>query len=378
MIEVLHLKKMYGSKTAVDDLSFTVEKNQIYGFLGPNGAGKSTTMNIITGCLSATEGTVSIGGYDIFEESLKAKSQIGYLPEQPPLYMDMTPKEYLTFVAEAKKIKKISIPAAVDNVMKKTSLTDVKNRLIKNLSKGYKQRVGIAGAILGNPPVVILDEPTVGLDPKQIIEIRSLIKSLKENHTVILSSHILAEVNEVCDRILIISGGKLIADDTPENLTNQFANGARLNVSVRTDAATAKRILSDITNRDTNNSLNMSINSAGEISSFSITLKNEDNSLLGYDIRDDIFKSFSRENISILEMSIKKATLEQVFIELTSEDITSEADINSDSDMDIDYGISTDGDSSLGSDENLSAENSLKHNNNNEDEWEEITDESDF
>lgn len=378
MIEVLHLKKMYGSKTAVDDLSFTVEKNQIYGFLGPNGAGKSTTMNIITGCLSATEGTVSIGGYDIFEESLKAKSQIGYLPEQPPLYMDMTPKEYLTFVAEAKKIKKISIPAAVDNVMKKTSLTDVKNRLIKNLSKGYKQRVGIAGAILGNPPVVILDEPTVGLDPKQIIEIRSLIKSLKENHTVILSSHILAEVNEVCDRILIISGGKLIADDTPENLTNQFANGARLNVSVRTDAATAKRILSDITNRDTNNFLNMSINSAGEISSFSITLKNEDNSLLGYDIRDDIFKSFSRENISILEMSIKKATLEQVFIELTSEDITSEADINSDSDMDIDYGISTDGDSSLGSDENLSAENSLKHNNNNEDEWEEITDESDF
>lgn len=374
MIEVLHLKKMYGSKTAVDDLSFTVEKNQIYGFLGPNGAGKSTTMNIITGCLSATEGTVSIGGYDIFEESLKAKSQIGYLPEQPPLYMDMTPKEYLTFVAEAKKIKKISIPAAVDNVMKKTSLTDVKNRLIKNLSKGYKQRVGIAGAILGNPPVVILDEPTVGLDPKQIIEIRSLIKSLKENHTVILSSHILAEVNEVCDRILIISGGKLIADDTPENLTNQFANGARLNVSVRTDAATAKRILSDITNRDTNNSLNMSINSAGEISSFSITLKNEDNSLLGYDIRDDIFKSFSKENISILEMSIKKATLEQVFIELTSE-----TDINSNSDMNIDYGISTDGDSSLGSDENLSAENALKHNNNNnEDEWEEITDESDF
>ena len=352
MIEVIHLKKIYGSNTAVNDLSFTVEKNQIYGFLGPNGAGKSTTMNIITGCLSATEGTVHIGGYDIFEDSIKAKSLIGYLPEQPPLYTDMTPKEYLTFVAEAKKIKKISIPSAVEYAMKKTSIANIKNRLIKNLSKGFKQRVGIAGAILGNPPVVILDEPTVGLDPKQIIEIRSLIKSLKKNHTVILSSHILAEVNEVCDRILIISGGQLIADDTPENLTNRFAKCSSLNVCVRAGETVTRDILSNIAKNDTLNSLDININSFGEISCFSVNMKNKDNSLSGYDIRDDIFKAFSAKNISILEMSHKKATLEQVFIELTSE---------------------TDRDA----DEVTGTEDILNNNDNNE-EWEEITDESNF
>lgn len=318
MIQVLHLKKMYGNKTAVDDLSFNVEKNQIYGFLGPNGAGKSTTMNIITGCLSATEGTVSIGGYDIFEEPFKAKSLIGYLPEQPPLYMDMTVKEYLSFVAEAKKIKRVSIPSAVDSVMKKTSLLNVQNRLIKNLSKGYKQRVGIAGAILGNPPVVILDEPTVGLDPKQIIEIRSLIRSLKENHTVILSSHILAEVNEVCDRILIISGGKLIADDTPENLTSKLANGSELNVSVRADINTVKSVMDDLQNNVSSKPLAVTFKSTDEISSFTIPFQDEDNTLKGHDIRDDIFNAFSKKNISILEMNLKKATLEQVFLELTS------------------------------------------------------------
>ena len=370
MIEVIHLKKSYGSKIAVNDLSFTVEKNQIYGFLGPNGAGKSTTMNIITGCLSATEGTVHIGEYDIFEDSLKAKSLIGYLPEQPPLYMDMTPREYLTFVAEAKKVKKSSILSAVDTIMEKTSLTNVQNRLIKNLSKGYKQRVGIAGAILGNPPVVILDEPTVGLDPKQIIEIRSLIKSLKENHTVILSSHILAEVNEVCDRILIISGGKLIADDTPENLTNQFANNSKLNVGVRTDKDTAKKILSNIMDKDTNNTLNISFKSNGEITSFSIDLNNENNSLLGYDIRDDISKSFSRENISILEMNIKKATLEQVFIELTSE-----ADNNPESGIGSSPAIAPKEGKKSSSGQTSSPGADL-NNNNDKNEGEEITDES--
>ena len=376
MIQVLHLKKMYGSKTAVDDLSFNVEKNQIYGFLGPNGAGKSTTMNIITGCLSATEGTVKIGGYDIFDEPFKVKSQIGYLPEQPPLYTDMTVKEYLDFVAEAKKIKKINIPPSVDNVMKKTSLTNVQNRLIKYLSKGYKQRVGIAGALLGNPPVVILDEPTVGLDPKQIIEIRSLIRSLKKNHTVILSSHILAEVNEVCDRILIISGGKLIADDTPENLTKQLANGTELKVSVRTDMDTLKEVLDDIQNISPSlEPLSVQYSSSGEISSFSIPVQDEDNTLTGRDIRDDIFEAFSKKNISILEMELKKASLEQVFLELTSTTSTDEAsdagtvDSDVDTSDDIDDTDDTDDNSDLNIDDNE---------NNNETEWEEIADESHF
>ena len=188
MIEVRNLTKVYGKKKAVDDLSFTIEDGEIFGFLGPNGAGKSTTMNIITGCLSATEGTVVIDGNDIFEEAYKAKKNVGYLPEQPPLYMDMTVEEYLRFVAEAKKVKKDKLPEEVDRVMKKTSILDVHNRLIKTLSKGYKQRVGIAQALIGNPKVIILDEPTVGLDPRQILEIRDLIRNLGKEHTVILSS----------------------------------------------------------------------------------------------------------------------------------------------------------------------------------------------
>ena len=197
MIEVKNLTKRYGNHTALSDLSFTIEKGQIYGFLGPNGAGKSTTMNIMTGCLAATSGQVTIGGYDIFEEADQAKRLIGYLPEQPPLYPDRTPKEYLTFVARAKKVPAKEITAQVQHVMQVTQITDVANRLIKNLSKGYKQRVGIAQAILGNPEVIILDEPTVGLDPKQIIEIRDLIQDLGKEHTVILSSHILSEVRAI-------------------------------------------------------------------------------------------------------------------------------------------------------------------------------------
>ena len=220
MIKVEHLTKCYGDFMAVKDLSFEIEEGHIYGFLGPNGAGKSTTMNIITGCLSATDGTVKINGYDIFEDAKKAKRCIGYLPEQPPLYMNETPLEYLRFVGEAKGLSGDELEEQVEEVITWTKIEKVKSKLISKLSKGYKQRVGIAQALLGNPQVVILDEPTVGLDPIQIIEIRDLMKDLGRNHTVILSSHILSEVQAICDRILIIDKGRLVAFDTTENLTS--------------------------------------------------------------------------------------------------------------------------------------------------------------
>ena len=223
MIEVNNLVKRYGDHTAVDHLSFKIEKGKIYGFLGPNGAGKSTTMNIITGYIASTEGTVSIDGHDILEEPEKARKCIGYLPEQPPLYFDMTVLEYMRFAADLKKIPKNKKNEMIEEVMDRVKITDMKNRLIKNLSKGYRQRVGLAQAILGYPDVIILDEPTVGLDPKQIIEIRDLIKDLRQKHTVILSSHILSEVSAVCDYVLIISHGKLVASDTPENLSKLAA-----------------------------------------------------------------------------------------------------------------------------------------------------------
>ena len=223
MIEVSHLTKKYGDHTAVKDLSFTVQEGKIYGFLGPNGAGKSTTMNIITGCLAATDGDVTIGGYDIFEEPEKAKSLIGYLPEIPPLYTDRTPREYLRFVAEAKRIPKSEIPQQLAYVMETAKITDVADRLIRNLSKGYRQRVGIAQALLGDPEYIILDEPTVGLDPLQIIEIRDLIRSLGGKHTVILSSHILSEVQAVCEEVLVISDGTLVACDTIDHLRERFS-----------------------------------------------------------------------------------------------------------------------------------------------------------
>ena len=218
MITVEHLAKRYGDFAAVNDLSFEIEDGHVYGFLGPNGAGKSTTMNIMTGCLSATEGHVRIDGYDIFEEPERAKKLMGYLPEQPPLYMNETPMEYLKFVGEAKGVKGRELDRQIESVISQTRLENVKNRLISNLSKGYRQRVGIAQALLGNPGVIILDEPTVGLDPIQIIEIRDLIKQLGQEHTVILSSHILSEVQTICEKVLIIDKGKLVAFDEPENL----------------------------------------------------------------------------------------------------------------------------------------------------------------
>ncbi len=223
MIEVKNLVKQYGTHLALDDLSFSVEDNEIFGFLGPNGAGKSTTMNIITGYLAPTSGTVTIDGHDIIEDPIGAKKLIGYLPELPPLYMEMTPREYLKFVAEAKGVKKADLRDEIDRVMEKTAITDVQNQLIKTLSKGYRQRVGMAEAIIGSPKVIIMDEPTVGLDPVQIIEFREMIRELGKDHTVIISSHILAEISEICHKIMIIVKGKLVAIDTPENLAKMIS-----------------------------------------------------------------------------------------------------------------------------------------------------------
>ena len=222
LIEVKNLVKQYGTHLALDDLSFSVEDNEIFGFLGPNGAGKSTTMNIITGYLAPKSGSVSIDGHDIIEDPIGAKRLIGYLPELPPLYQEMTPREYLKFVAEAKGVKKADLKAEVDRVMERTAITDVQNQLIKTLSKGYRQRVGMAEAIIGSPRVIIMDEPTVGLDPVQIIEFREMIRELGKDHTVIISSHILAEISEICHKIMIIVKGKLVAIDTPENLAKMI------------------------------------------------------------------------------------------------------------------------------------------------------------
>mgnify|MGYP000823279205 CR=1 FL=1 len=243
MIEVSNLTKKYGDHIAVDHLSFRVEKGQIYGFLGPNGAGKSTTMNIITGYLAATEGTVTIDGKDVQKDPEEAKRAIGYLPELPPLYVDMTVREYLDFVAELKKVPKKERKQQIDEVMEMTQITDMQQRLIRNLSKGYRQRVGLAQAILGYPEVIILDEPTVGLDPKQIIEIRDLIRKLGENHTVILSSHILSEIRAVCDRVLIIRKGRFVVCDTPEDLEEKLSAGGSLELTAKAAPEAAEAVL---------------------------------------------------------------------------------------------------------------------------------------
>ena len=315
MIEVKDLVKKYGSHLAVDHLSFTLESGKIYGFLGPNGAGKSTTMNIMTGYLGATQGSVLIDGHDILKEPEEAKKQIGYLPELPPLYMDMTVQEYLEFAAELKKLPKEKRESDISEVMKLTRLQDVSDRLIKNLSKGYKQRVGLAQAILGFPEIIILDEPTVGLDPKQIIEIRELIRTLSKKHTVILSSHILAEVREVCDYILIISKGKLVASDTPENL-ELLRNGAfSLELEVKAAPETARAILSTIDDIDA-----MEMHSENEnLTRVKLETKN------GADIREAIFYAFAEEKCPLLEMKTAKASLEDIFMELTQKEESNDA-----------------------------------------------------
>ena len=310
MIEVNNLVKRYGDHTAVDHLSFKIEKGKIYGFLGPNGAGKSTTMNIITGYIASTEGTVSIDGHDILEEPEKARKCIGYLPEQPPLYFDMTVLEYMRFAADLKKIPRNKKNEMIEEVMDRVKITDMKNRLIKNLSKGYRQRVGLAQAILGYPDVIILDEPTVGLDPKQIIEIRDLIKDLRQKHTVILSSHILSEVSAVCDYVLIISHGKLVASDTPENLGKLAAGSNNLSLVIKGDKEKIRILLGEISGvRD------ISIEGSGEEGEWNVKLTTEEHT----DIREDVFFKMAENRYPILEMQSKKVSLEEIFLELTED-----------------------------------------------------------
>lgn len=309
MIEIEHLVKRYGSHTAVDDLSLQVEPGKIYGFLGPNGAGKSTTMNIITGYLAATAGTVKINGVDVSLEPEKAKRCVGYLPELPPLYMDMTVKEYLDFAAELKKIEKGKRAGQVAEAMEMTGISDVSGRLIRNLSKGYKQRVGFAQAVLGKPEVIILDEPTVGLDPKQIIEIRDLIKKLGESHTVILSSHILTEISAVCDHVFIISRGKLVASDSTEKLLERMSGNQQISLLVKAEAEAAEKTLLAIAGVER---CERSEQREAGTTALLISAKKD------CDIREDIFYACAEAKLPILEMKTAEKSLEDVFLELTA------------------------------------------------------------
>lgn len=308
MIEVSNLVKKYGDHTAVDHLSFQIEKGKIYGFLGPNGAGKSTTMNMITGYIASTEGKVMIDGHDILEEPEAAKKCIGYLPEMPPLYFDMTVLEYMKFAADLKKIPRNQKEKQIKEVMDMVKITDMKDRLIKNLSKGYRQRVGLAQAILGYPEVIILDEPTVGLDPKQIIEIRDLIKSLKQKHTVILSSHILSEVRAVCDYVLIISHGKLVASDTPDNLERLAAGSNSLLMKVKGEKDTIRKDLETI---EGVTGVEMSYDSDEELWKTKVSIQEN------VDIREKVFYAMAKANCPIYEMQVKRVSLEDVFLEIT-------------------------------------------------------------
>ena len=312
MIEISHLTKRYGEHLAVSDLSFTVDSGQIYGFLGPNGAGKSTTMNIMTGCLSATEGSVRIDGHDIFEEPNQAKKLIGYLPEQPPLYMNETPEEYLRFVGEAKGLRGVELERQIDEVISQTGIKEVAHRRISALSKGYKQRVGIAQALLGNPKVIILDEPTVGLDPIQIIEIRDLIKELGQTHTVIFSSHILSEVQTICDQIIMIAKGKLVAFDTPENLEKHLLSPNEV-VLISDDSAAEIRVLLEGVDHITDLTLE-------ETGTGLVTARIKTDLSNVYDLSRTIFFAFATAGKALLELTVKKANLEDIFLELAETD----------------------------------------------------------
>ena len=314
MIEVKNFVKKYGNHTAVDHLNFTIEEGHVYGFLGPNGAGKSTTMNIMTGYLGATEGEVLINGHDILKEPEEAKKQIGYLPELPPLYMEMTVREYLEFVAELKGIAKNKREESINEVEKMVKIWEVENRLIRNLSKGYRQRVGLAQAVLGFPKIIILDEPSVGLDPKQIIEIRELIRQLAKKHTVILSSHILAEVREVCDYILIISKGKLVASDTPENLERNLGDSDLIEIETKAGPDEVRRVLETVDGIR------------------SISTKHLENGITwaqvqekkNTDIREKVFQAFAQNHQPLLKLNPLQVSLEDVFMELTQSDRAAE------------------------------------------------------
>ncbi len=311
VIAVEHLTKRYGEFTAVDDLSFAIEEGGVYGFLGPNGAGKSTTMNIMTGCLSATDGHVRIDGHDIFDEPNKAKKLIGYLPEQPPLYMNETPEEYLRFVGAAKGIRGTELEEQIQEVLSRTKIEDVKDKLISRLSKGYRQRVGIAQALLGKPKLIVLDEPTVGLDPVQIIEIRDLIRQLGQSHTVILSSHILSEVQTICEKVLIISKGKLIAFDEPERLEKLLRSSRE--ISFVADAS--KEEVEEILERLKLVAKEAAVDEDSGYLSVRVKPDSED----PYETSRQLFFAFAERKKALLELSCVKANLEDVFIELTEE-----------------------------------------------------------
>ena len=318
MIEVKNLVKKYGGRTAVDHLTFTVEKGRIYGFLGPNGAGKSTTMNIMAGYIGATEGEVLIDGHDILKDAQAAKRCIGYLPEIPPVYPDMTVYEYLCFSAELKDIRKSEREEQIEKVMEMTRITDVAHRLIKNLSKGYRQRVGLAHAIMGFPQVIILDEPTVGLDPKQIIEIRELIRELSKEHTVILSSHILSEISEVCDYVMIIDHGRLIAGDTTKNLTRMMEGQSTYRFMVRSDADQVQNVLEAVDGID-----EVRVENGTGDGIVSVTVECPGSSR---DLRDDIFYALADARCPMMAPAVK-ASLEDIFLELTEEEKENDSDL---------------------------------------------------
>lgn len=310
MIEVRNLVKKYGNHVAVDHLNFTVEKGKIYGFLGPNGAGKSTTMNMITGYIASTEGDILIDGHNILEEPEEAKKRIGYLPEMPPLYQDMTVREYLEFAAELKAIPREKKKSNIEEVMSTTKIEDVKNRLIKNLSKGYKQRVGLAQALLGYPEIIILDEPTVGLDPKQIIEIRDLIKGLGRKHTVILSSHILSEVSAVCDHVLIIDKGRLVASDSPENLSKLMAGDNSLELTIKGGEEDIRKAFDMVENVQEIIYHDSIVKGACDVT---VKVSGEQ------DIRENIFFALAEMKCPILKMQSGNMSLEEVFLKLTDD-----------------------------------------------------------
>ena len=306
MIEITNLVKNYGAKFAVDDISFKIGKGEIVGFLGPNGAGKSTTMNILTGYLSSTSGEAKVGGIDILENPGEAKKLIGFLPEQPPLYVDMTVNEYLNFVYEIKNCK-LNRAKHLDEVRKVTKIDDVQNRLIKNLSKGYRQRVGIAQALIGNPPVIIFDEPTVGLDPKQIIEIRNLIRNLGQSHTVVLSTHILSEVQSVCDRIIIINEGKIIADEKTESITRVVEDNRRYSLKICGPQREVQNTLKSIPGI-----LSAELTGERELDSYTYIVEAE----RGVDIRKPVFYALAEKSWPMIGMEAVGMNLEEVFIKI--------------------------------------------------------------
>ena len=307
MIEVKNVTKKYGSFVAVDNISFKIDDGEIVGFLGPNGAGKSTTMNVITGFIEQTEGNVLVNGYDTVKKSKKAKEQIGYMPEGVPVYGDLTVKEFVNYMAELKKMKGKDKKDSIAKAIEKTGLIEIQNKLVKNLSRGQKQRVSLAGTLVGNPKVLILDEPTVGLDPKQITEIRSLIKELGKDHTVLLSSHILSEVSQICNKIVIINKGKIVAVDTPQNLEEKTANNNIIYVTVE----------------DNENKIDSMKDKIEGIKEIKLVAENEDKTRKyvitadkDIDLRKKIFNEFAKENITIFEMKKPEATLEDAFMQI--------------------------------------------------------------